>query len=552
MAKGLKEAIDANDPAAVAAALKGVKDINRKLPGASAPFLYACEKGADKVLETLIKAGAIVEKRNMYGGETPFWAAAQKGAFAVMKRLMELKQVSEGTLAFAVETAGYEGKLELLEFLLKEAKPAITIQTLRLAAASPKAADVFKMLLKYGADPNLHFDKPGEAPAMTPLHEFADSEKPAVIRALAGSGANVNAQDGLGRTPLMIQAAGFERDSGAKQMEMLKTLLELGAAGALADKFGNDAIDYLAVEFLGSSRKAPKEVIEILRKAGAKGNAATVELFEAIRKNDLKKIQAAIKNGADINRVSPSGGTPLGWAVSDEPESEQLVDILLKAGADPNRSRDGQTVLMRAARRGNLAVIKRLIEAGADVNTVYRSGEYIENAYSAADGNEEIRKFLKSLGAGIPKYEEAKALQAGVASWNDFSELLVKSDVKNAAEGLAKLIGGKVTMNVYGKTVTPGKPAYVVIRPKGMEWSNIFQIAPPPNRFEDLKKKGAVAAEIARSCHAPVLSIDYSDTSDAASIVRVEPSGKKTEDKGWDSESLQEMVDALGEEAPAW
>src|SRR5437764_4646190 len=71
MAKGLKEAIEANDPAAVAAALKGVKDINRKLPGAAAPLVYACEVGADKILDTLIKAGAVAEKKNMYGGETP-------------------------------------------------------------------------------------------------------------------------------------------------------------------------------------------------------------------------------------------------------------------------------------------------------------------------------------------------------------------------------------------------------------------------------------------------------------------------------------------------
>jgi hypothetical protein len=48
------------------------------------------------------------------------------------------------------------------------------------------------------------------------------------------------------------------------------------------------------------------------------------------------------------------------------------------------------------------------------------------------------------------------------------------------------------------------------------------------------------------------LSIDYSDTSDAASIVRVEPDGSKTEDHGWDADTLEEMVDAMGDEAPEW
>ena len=51
---------------------------------------------------------------------------------------------------------------------------------------------------------------------------------------------------------------------------------------------------------------------------------------------------------------------------------------------------------------------------------------------------------------------------------------------------------------------------------------------------------------------ASVLSIEYSDTSDAASILRVEPIGKKSHDQGWDRETLEEMVGAMGDEAPAW
>jgi ankyrin repeat protein len=554
MAKGLKEAIEANDPAQVAAALKGVKDLNRKLSGATAPLAYACQVGADKVLETLIKAGAVAEKKNMYGGETPFWAAAERGRFEAMKRLLELKQVSEKTLTFALEQACFKGQADLLEFLLKETKAPITIQMFRLAAASPKAAEVVKLLLKQGADPNLRFDKSGEASAMTPLHEFADSGKPGVIRALIESGADVNARDGFGRTPLMILATSFDRKPTAEQLKALKEILEFGADPKLVDDLGNDAIDYCLFESLRNQAEPPQNVIDMLRKADAKGSATTIDLFAAIRKNDRKKMEAAIKNGADVNRLTPppGRGTPLGWAVSDEPESEKLVELLLKAGADPNRSADNETVLMHAAKTGNFAVVKKLVEAGANVHTVYRSGEYIENAYSAAEGKEQIRTFLKSLGATNPIYEEADSLQAGVASWNDFSELLVKTDVRKAANGLAKLIGGKVTADVYGKTVAPGKRAYVVIRPKGMAWANIFQIAPPPNRFEDLKKKGAFAVEVAKSCQAPVLSIDYSDTSDAASIVRMEAGGQKTADEGWDAESLQEMVDAMGNEAPAW
>ena len=37
---------------------------------------------------------------------------------------------------------------------------------------------------------------------------------------------------------------------------------------------------------------------------------------------------------------------------------------------------------------------------------------------------------------------------------------------------------------------------------------------------------------------------------DAASILRIEPDGRKSRDQDWDHASLQEVVDAMGDEAP--
>jgi hypothetical protein len=114
------------------------------------------------------------------------------------------------------------------------------------------------------------------------------------------------------------------------------------------------------------------------------------------------------------------------------------------------------------------------------------------------------------------------------------------------------MIKGKAQLNVYDKSLLPGKQAYVVARPKGMNWCNVFQIAPPRLRYENSKKVEAFARELAKASGASVLSIEYSDTSDAASVVRAEPDGKSSRDAGWDHETLEEMVEALGDEAPAW
>jgi hypothetical protein len=34
--------------------------------------------------------------------------------------------------------------------------------------------------------------------------------------------------------------------------------------------------------------------------------------------------------------------------------------------------------------------------------------------------------------------------------------------------------------------------------------------------------------------------------------LRIEPDGKKLPDEGWDRQTLEEMVEAMGDEAPAW
>ena len=167
-----------------------------------------------------------------------------------------------------------------------------------------------------------------------------------------------------------------------------------------------------------------------------------------------------------------------------------------------------------------------MVTAGANIHAESKD-EYPENAYSAAlDEHKEVADYLKSLGASKPKPTKTEPPEPGVKSWNDFSELLIKSTVEHAAEALAKMIKGTVQLNVYGQSVKPGKMAYVVVRPKGMDWCNVFQITPLRNRYEDSKKKRAFAGDLAKASGASVLSIEYSDTSDAASVFRVEPDGK--------------------------
>jgi uncharacterized protein len=109
----------------------------------------------------------------------------------------------------------------------------------------------------------------------------------------------------------------------------------------------------------------------------------------AARTGDIESLQVLLEAGADVNAIDGlQHQTALMWATAEGHEA--AVDLLLKAGADPNlkariseltkRSTrtdfpsGGFTALMWAARDGNDAIVRRLIESGADVRLTNGDG----------------------------------------------------------------------------------------------------------------------------------------------------------------------------------
>jgi len=209
MSKALKAAIEANDPEAVRKAVKGIKDINRKLPGARAPLLYACEKGADKVLAALFDAGAIAEKRNTFPDDTPFAVAAKHQRGKVLTKLWELKQVSDFSVENATEMAAFDGRETALDLILGTVKPQISIKLFNLASRPKNAPAMLKLLIKHGGDINIRSDDPAQL-GVTPLHNAASGAEIPVIQTLVECGAEINGRDAIGRTPLMMLAHQLE------------------------------------------------------------------------------------------------------------------------------------------------------------------------------------------------------------------------------------------------------------------------------------------------------------------------------------------------------
>lgn len=120
------------------------------------------------------------------------------------------------------------------------------------------------------------------------------------------------------------------------------------------------------------------------------------DLEEAMIRHDAPGVIAFVQRGLDVNTVDRSGNTLLAQAIRlDMPE---LVDFLLKHRARVNlRNRYGETALSLAAFAGRTAYVRRLLEAGAEVNF----HGWAPLAYAAWNGHAEVARLLIEYGADI-------------------------------------------------------------------------------------------------------------------------------------------------------
>jgi ankyrin repeat protein len=192
------------------------------------------------------------------------------------------------------------------------------------------------------------------------------------LRALVKSGTDVNVRSGDGSTPLLWAAQ-------KSAHEIARVLI---AAGAAVDA----ANDYGITPLLHASRIGDATMVELLLQAGADAKRGHPEgetpLLAAARAGSLPAARLLLARGVDVNAAETfQKTTALMWAAAEG--HIDVVDLLLEAGADPNRQAHvtslsqrhnadhptgGFTALMYAARSGNEALVRRLVTRGANVN----------------------------------------------------------------------------------------------------------------------------------------------------------------------------------------
>lgn len=195
------------------------------------------------------------------------------------------------------------------------------------------------------------------------------------------------------------------------------------------------------------------------------------ELLAAARKSDIVKVKELLAKGANVNAKSPYGATPLFFAC--DRGNVEVIKILLESGADANIQDTfyHATPLGWAMNKGKPEIIKLLVEAGAkDLNQAMNfaiNGNHLElvkvTLAKATFKQDDLDKYLRAANKKGQK-EIAESLKAAGAK--ELTEIKLDPETLKMYEGMYKnerfslnfkIKDGKLTVSSDGfeSAVTP-------------------------------------------------------------------------------------------------
>lgn len=195
---------------------------------------------------------------------------------------------------------------------------------------------------------------------------------------------------------------------GQEQIDILKAWIDQGAEWPddLSGDTSSPPPDPKATRIMEALRDGDKKAFEKLAREDSKvgnlkGPEGTTPLMQAVLYGDCDEVRLLLVNGADPNSQNEAGATALMWAVAD-PEKTRL---LLERGADVNaRSADGRTPLLIAAGQfENYDVVRLLLDRGADLSAKSPAGRGYATPLSEAArvGDEALLRMLIERGADV-------------------------------------------------------------------------------------------------------------------------------------------------------
>lgn len=190
--------------------------------------------------------------------------------------------------------------------------------------------------------------------------------------------------------------------------------------------------------------KGQVKVVNYLLEHGAEVDAGFPALSQAARAGNRAMVELLLARGANVNNPSEYGRTALTMAA--EQGFVSVVEVLLAHKADPNAvdSRSGRTALYSTLMRGQDNCARRLIAAGAQVNTEAEDGTTALSLV-AERGGTAMAKMLLEAKADPNAGKKNQPLLAAIAAKNlELVELLLKAGANPNAAGSVNFIDARV------------------------------------------------------------------------------------------------------------
>lgn len=374
-------AIRADHAGEVADLLRGGASVNGKDSRGGTPLMYAAAIGSEAMLRTLIEAGADVNAKSSFGATALIFAA---GSLPRVRLLVEHgadvnARTNRGNTPLLV-AAKHAGNLDTVKLLIAkgarlDAPPSEDGETPAAAAAAADDAEMLRVLLDRDVEHNLagaagpmtlmnaartgnlaavklllskgvpvNAQSPEESDGrvkngpiaighLTPLILAVARGGPETVRTLLDAGANVNAQDVRGMTPLMLAVA-----TDHPSHDVVRMLLARKPDTRIQSKAGETALDWALKfndpEIVAAVRAASPGIEPSFRRAAppARHDVAdarpalqkTVALLQSSGTTTFREGGCASCHGANIVTAAVANARRKGISL-DEPAAEEML-----------------------------------------------------------------------------------------------------------------------------------------------------------------------------------------------------------------------------------